>query len=163
TPKSSICGWLPTSTRPRSSWWAMRPRDTSRWTLASRPLPRTAPSATRRSPAATRWRRRGRWVGRPTRQLTGPRGPQKPPQSAPERRSATRKMASAADAVAQAEGPMMCLANVVYTPTPPTEPDPPYVGSDDFTFTVNYGAGSLSAPATVNLWVDANSPPVAQD
>ncbi len=62
-------------------------------------------------------------------------------------------------AAAQDGDVLVCLGKVVYTPI---ATDPLYVGSDSFTFTVSDGT-NISAPANINLWVDANSAPTALD
>lgn len=53
-----------------------------------------------------------------------------------------------------------CEGNVVYTPY---ITDPLYVGYDVFEFTVSDSEGHTSVPATVNLWLDENDPPIADD
>ena len=53
-----------------------------------------------------------------------------------------------------------CKGNVVYTPTITS---PLYVGEDVFEFTVSDNDGHTSDPATVNLWLDENDPPTAED
>jgi CSLREA domain-containing protein len=87
------------------------------------------------------------------------------PQSVPEGKQPTTDFAALRDLdsstkILAAEGPMICLANVVYTPT---IPDPSYVGWDDFSFTVSDGVNAASAPGNVQLYLAPNTPPVAQD
>lgn len=55
---------------------------------------------------------------------------------------------------------VVCWASVTYYPD---ITDPLYVGSDNFDFTISDNAGHTSMPATVELWVDENEPPTAED
>jgi len=57
-------------------------------------------------------------------------------------------------------GMAVCRALVFFTPAIET---PLYVGSDSFEFTVSDDNGHTSDPATVNLWLDENAPPTAED
>jgi hypothetical protein len=55
---------------------------------------------------------------------------------------------------------MYCRATVVFTPQ---ITDPLYVGSDSFAFTLSDSGGHTSEPVTVDLWLDENEPPTADD
>jgi hypothetical protein len=56
-----------------------------------------------------------------------------------------------------------CRATVVYTPTPPPSGEDPYVGYDNFDFTVSK-LGHKSTPDTVDLYLASdNQPPTATD
>lgn len=54
----------------------------------------------------------------------------------------------------------MCKGNVVFTPT---ITEPLYVGYDLFEFTISDDQGHTSDPAILNLWLDQNDPPTAED
>ncbi len=49
-----------------------------------------------------------------------------------------------------------CKANVVYTP-----PSTLYTGPDSFSYSVDDGMGNVSSAATINMWVDENTAPIA--
>ena len=53
-----------------------------------------------------------------------------------------------------------CWASAVFTPQVTS---PLYVGSDSFEFTVSDDDGHTSEPAAVDLWLDENDPPTAED
>jgi len=53
-----------------------------------------------------------------------------------------------------------CWARAIFTPQVTS---PLYVGSDSFEFTVSDDDGHTSEPATVDLWLDENDPPIAAD
>ena len=58
------------------------------------------------------------------------------------------------------QGAMFCWASVVFTPQ---VTDPLYVGWDGFEFSVSDEDGHTSEPALVELWLDENGPPTADD
>ena len=65
------------------------------------------------------------------------------------------------DCMAYPYSPQMeCWASVVFTPE---IAEPPYVGVDSFDFTISDTDGHTSEPALVNLWLDENDPPIADD